>query len=148
MPTTKLENTEFGNTSSIPSEPLSGQHNYSADIPISDQFVQPVESTESLISMSANAIEMDKIKLNFSALPEHTHMRGVKMFTQPNHQGRPADVHSAPIDINGVAIQTLRRGVEPGWSQAEGAGSSWQPAAISSSQIEQEMAKNEDKRYK
>ena len=114
MPATTLESTEFGNTSSIPFEPLSGQHNYSADIPINDQFVQPVESTESMISMSANAIEMDEIDLNFSALPEHTHRRGVKIFTQPDHQGRPADVHSTPININGVAIQTLRRGVEPG----------------------------------
>ena len=49
-----------------------------------------------------------------SALPEHTHRRGVTIFTQHDHQGRPVDVHSATININGVAIQTLRRGVEPG----------------------------------
>ena len=88
--------------------------NYSADIPISDQFMQPVKSPEYLVSISASAIEMDEVDLNFSALPEHTHRRGVTIFTQHDHQGRPVDVHSATININGVAIQTLRRGVEPG----------------------------------
>ena len=35
---------------------LNGQHNYLADITINDQFMQPVESPKSLVSMSANAI--------------------------------------------------------------------------------------------
>ena len=38
----------------------------------------------------------------FSALQEHSHRRGVTIFTQPDHQGRPADVHSTPININGL----------------------------------------------
>ena len=48
----------------------------------------------------------------FSALPEHSHRRGVTIFTQPAHRNGQADVHSTPVDLNGVAIQTMRRGVE------------------------------------
>ena len=66
-----------------------------------------------------------------SDLREHFQRRGVLIFTHPNHRKRQADVHSTSVYLNGVAIQTLRRGVEHDLSQAEGAGSSWHPTAFS-----------------
>ena len=150
-----------GGIPAAPCQLLNGRRNYLADIPISDQFMQPVKSPDYLVSMAASAIEMDKAHLKlstlchfegdraaaklkrplihwmdsstnqldiqntmafipqpsmdhviafsifptllgpdlvltptFSALPEHSHRRGVTISTQPDHQNRQADVQS------------------------------------------------------
>ena len=52
------------------------------------------------------------------------------IFTHHNHRKRQVGVHSTSVYLNGVVIQTLRRGVEHDLSQAEDARSSWQPTAF------------------
>ena len=154
---------------------LSEQQNDLADIPISDEKIQPVNSPEFLASMSVSSIQMDKFGLKLSMLyhfkgdisstylrpilrhsigpsksqldiqnvmasivqasldPEiffsvfptlfgpdlactlqfsklwHSHRRGVMTLHQ---RDRMNDLHSTSVSINGLAIQTLRRGVE------------------------------------
>ena len=57
-----------GNIPSATFQLLNGQQNYLADITISDQFMQPVETPEYLISMSATAMKMDEFDSSLSIL--------------------------------------------------------------------------------
>jgi hypothetical protein len=50
------------------SQPPTGQRNCLSDIHIGDQFMQPVESPKSLISMSASAMKMDEFDSSLSIL--------------------------------------------------------------------------------
>jgi hypothetical protein len=131
--------------------------------PAKPQLPAPVSSSESELAATKPStpqlIEYIPKEARMQSEKEELHSHVSRSAWQRLHRSPHANVisykgvykddpHQASVIINGLAIQTLRRGVEHAPSHAKGAGSSWQPIALTAAKFGQGTSKKQGKRYK